>query len=468
MKAIQIIIFSSPLLSSILAVSLIILIALFFHSSSYKKISYYYQKGFAIFFLFLSPALEGRPPLNYLHPTKLAETNKTNMHYLWIPFMAFCFIILFSRIQHFLKYSISIFSLLLSKNPCFWIYATLPFFSIFWSETPDIAFAHFLAYILITPVAVYLAVQYDWQDLARFVRWSHIMIGVGSYIHQRPGSVVDWSGLTKSKNKLGGIMCLSTAFWYVNYSQAVQSKAGRWLSLLMTLVSFYLMRTGKSGGALVAVILLIGMVLSLGFIKQLSFQWAFACIASFIIVSIAATIIITDNLEAIIVEGLGKDMTLTGRTEFWPQIFARVVEKRLLTGFGYYSFWQPELGINNPAKGIFTTTGFIPPHSHNGYLEILVYFGLLGLALFTISFVINLVMAVQYLIKERLELSAIPMIFLMYLTLNNITETTIIEPTNVWVYYVMLTVRLSLDTSFNNTTATSKPKRTERLKQSFS
>ncbi|MBW4679626.1 MAG: O-antigen ligase family protein [Microcoleus vaginatus WJT46-NPBG5] len=460
MKAIQILIFSSPLLTAILAVSLIILIALLFHSSSYKKISYYYQRGFAILFLFLSPALEGRPPLNYLHPTKLAETNKTNMHYLWIPFMVFCFLILFPRISHFFKYSISIFSLLLSKNPCFWIYATLPFFSMFWSETPEIAFDHFLGYILITPVAIYLAVQYDWQDLARFMRWSHIMLGIGSYIHQRPGSVVDWSGLTKSKNKLGGIMCLSTAFWFVNYSQAVQSKAGRWLSLLMTLVSFYLMRTGKSGGALVAVILLIGMVLSLNFIKRLSFQWAFACIATFIIISIASTLVITDNLEAIVVEGLGKDMTLTGRTEFWPQIFARVVEKRLLFGFGYYSFWQPERGINNPAKGIFTTTGFIPPHSHNGYLEILVYFGLFGLILFAVSFVINLVMAVQYLMKERLELSAIPMIFLMYLTLNNITETTIIEPTNVWVYYVMLTVRLSIDTSFfNNTTIAPKPKR---------
>ena len=40
------------------------------------------------------------------------------------------------------------------------------------------------------------------------------------------------------------------------------------------------------------------------------------------VLGIIGSVYIIDNLESIVVGGLGKDLTLTGRTEFWPQLIA--------------------------------------------------------------------------------------------------------------------------------------------------
>jgi len=68
--------------------------------------------------------------------------------------------------------------------------------------------------------------------------------------------------------------------------------------------------------------MLIFLVSSLSFLSKLKFQWAFTSLVGFTVLGIIGSVYIIDNLESIVVGGLGKDLTLTGRTEFWPQLIA--------------------------------------------------------------------------------------------------------------------------------------------------
>jgi O-antigen ligase len=162
---------------------------------------------------------------------------------------------------------------------------------------------------------------------------------------------------------------------------------------------------------------------------------------------IIASVYIIDNLESIVVEGLGKDLTLTGRTEFWPQLI-EAANQRPWFGYGFDGFFQQDkLGQQTPAFFIYTASGFNPKTAHNGPISILLSFGYPGLILILLSLFTNLLLAVRQLSCTPLAESGIPIIYMVYIILNNITESTLTDLGDAWFAYVVITVRLCIDSS---------------------
>jgi len=88
---------------------------------------------------------------------------------------------------------------------------------------------------------------------------------------------------------------------------------------------------------------------------------------------------------------LGKDATLTGRTELWPYVID-LIDERPWIGWGYRSFWQQ----NNPlAVDLWNKLGWIIPESHNGLLDVLLDVGYVGCAVFAYVFLATGITAVQ-------------------------------------------------------------------------
>jgi len=442
------------MLIAILAMATILL----FQLASYKKIGLALEKSFAGLYIFISPFLT-QPPFNYLHFVNLKDPEGGMLKlipYFFYPWVVF---ILISRIKVFLSNYIDNFANILIMNPFFLLYILLPLLSTLWSIVPEETLRAGIAFSGFTAFGFYIAAQYKWEDLSRLWRWGYTAIGLASFIMKPPGAG-DFIGLTQSKNSLGGVLALCTAFWYLHYSQGAKTQKERWIALGMMFFSFYLVRANKSGSALVITIILIIAVSSLNFLKKLSFQWAFTAIICFLVVSIIMTVFVVDNLEDIIVGGLGKDLTLTGRTEFWPQLMA-AVNQRPWFGYGYDGFFQQDkLGAGTPAYFIYTPNGFQPKNPHNGGIGILLAFGWPGLILMMTSLLLNLAYAVRYLSRSTLEEAGIPICFLVSIIISNITEGYIIDIANPWLSYVMLTVRLAIDNANNSSnSSTSNPQR---------
>jgi exopolysaccharide production protein ExoQ len=74
---------------------------------------------------------------------------------------------------------------------------------------------------------------------------------------------------------------------------------------------------------------------------------------------------------------LGKDSTLTGRTYLW-ETAERVMRERPLTGVGADGFWRKELGTANSITQYFHFTTYTKFSFHNSYLENGVAFGYPG------------------------------------------------------------------------------------------
>lgn len=76
-----------------------------------------------------------------------------------------------------------------------------------------------------------------------------------------------------------------------------------------------------------------------------------------------------------LIQGLGRDATLSGRTDAWPQLIGLV--KNRLVGVGYESFW---LG-DRLEKVWVITQGLKINEAHNGYIEVFLTLGWTGVAL---------------------------------------------------------------------------------------
>jgi len=75
--------------------------------------------------------------------------------------------------------------------------------------------------------------------------------------------------------------------------------------------------------------------------------------------------------SAVILEALGKDPSLTGRTLIWEALMRKVAE-RPWTGYGFSAFWGED---SIPALEIRLETQWPVPSAHNGWIDLLVQLG---------------------------------------------------------------------------------------------
>lgn len=81
---------------------------------------------------------------------------------------------------------------------------------------------------------------------------------------------------------------------------------------------------------------------------------------------------------------LGKDSTLTGRVDIWRAVLESG-SKHPFLGYGYAGFWN---GIQGEVYNIVMKLGWLVPYSHNGFLDVWIQLGLLGLVILLIGMVV--------------------------------------------------------------------------------
>ena len=91
---------------------------------------------------------------------------------------------------------------------------------------------------------------------------------------------------------------------------------------------------------------------------------------------------------------------------------------------------------------------------NNGFIEIILDFGLIGFAAFALSFITALVQAIQYLTRPQqresvLEL-VLPILLLIFVVFPNLTERPLVENNHNWYYYIFTAVGISIKTSGKN------------------
>jgi exopolysaccharide production protein ExoQ len=123
-------------------------------------------------------------------------------------------------------------------------------------------------------------------------------------------------------------------------------------------------------------------------------------------------------------EMIGKDPTLTGRTDIWGYVIPDIYQRPWL-GWGYVAFWSPD---NPAAMQIGDSLHWFAPQAHNGILEMLLNVGLTGTALFICFWARNVRLALRSLRTSEKAMAISCLLSCIGIILVGISETVLVDP----------------------------------------
>jgi exopolysaccharide production protein ExoQ len=277
------------------------------------------------------------------------------------------------------------------KNKWIIIYFLYLGISVLWSDYPFTAFKRWVKDLgSLLMVLVVLTEQDSLQAMkTALLRCSFILVPfsvlVIKYFPELGRAYDRWThepiivGVTTNKNELGMslFVCIVSLLWlFIEVRERKKMSRNRNLKrafLALILMNVWLLSKANSSTALVCSALGCGLLLALRVprfrprIENLG-KYAIAGIALFVVLHV------TLNIGGIFVKLLGRDLTLTGRTEIWKALLKEPVNP--LIGAGHYSFWLGDR-VDRVSGG--SGSYFNLNEAHNGYLEVYLNSGLIGL-----------------------------------------------------------------------------------------
>jgi exopolysaccharide production protein ExoQ len=162
----------------------------------------------------------------------------------------------------------------------------------------------------------------------------------------------------------------------------------------------------------------------------------------------AVAVIVLVAGASVVFDALGRDATLSGRTQLWDAALdaMRAHPIRQWIGYGYSVFWSER----NPEMGdIFAQVGWFPVHGHNGYIDVYLDLGLVGLTIFIVGFVIGARRFFLLFLRANSAAEKWVLPCLIFVTLSNLTESQLLRAHMfLWIpfvgMYVSTTLRMKL------------------------
>lgn len=260
--------------------------------------------------------------------------------------------------------------------------------STFWSEIPVIALKRWAReWIAIVMALLMMSEANPRQALASLLRrcayvllpFSVVLIRYYPALgrqYSRWSGVQMWTGVTGQKNELGRLCMISVFFLlFALYqrrrgSSLVGGRYQAWIDVLIIFIGLYLLIGSNSATSVATLMVGVATFFGLRWFKMLRSsvgQIGLQALVVFLIAFGAAVPFLGGSNVAAFSSVLGRDETLTGRTEVWAEVMpAR--DRQPLLGYGFGSFWT------DARRQLYDI-----PTAHNGYLDILLEVGEVGL-----------------------------------------------------------------------------------------
>jgi exopolysaccharide production protein ExoQ len=284
----------------------------------------------------------------------------------------------------------SLADMLRARGP--WVFPLVALASVLWSDVPDATLRAAVQLIVVTGVAVLMARRVPPRGLVSSLMCALLVATAANLAFGTQRGTGDlgggegFAGLFQSKNVLGmvgAMLLLSSLAVLVDGGQRAVLRALALPGLLLGPAAMLMAKSGTSNATAALSVCVLLLVAGLG---RASSRWrgVFAAVAAVLAVLAGCYLaVFGDELRAALLDTLGKDATLTGRTYLWQRA-GDLINKDPILGVGYHAFWVQG---SMEAEGLWryghiqSRAGF---HFHNLYYQIAVELGLVGLLPFVL------------------------------------------------------------------------------------
>lgn len=337
----------------------------------------------------------------------------------------------------------------ITKDLYVWLLFAIAAFSIYWSTDPTMTKSRVIALFGTLICSLYLASRYSLKEQLDLLVWTFGIVAVTSFLlavavpsYGKMGGVHfgKWRGIYNHKNVLGKLMAPSIIVFLL---MVIKGEGKRLIYSCGLSLSVLLMIMSKSSSPLLNLIILLCALWCFRILRWRS-DFMLTTLLGTSIIAIILYTLVTANAEAI-TAFFGKDLTLSGRTNFWPLILDKI-EQRPWLGYGFGAFWQ---GLNGPSDYIWYASSFKAPNSHNGYLDLCLELGLAGLLTYLVGYFICLRKTLLYIRLVKTADAFFPSLFLIYIILANLTESTLVIQNNFFFLIqvsIFFSIRLPFET----------------------
>ncbi len=347
---------------------------------------------------------------------------------------------------------------ILLRNKILFLLTFLSFISFIWSAAPEFTLSNVRDVMMMTCFGLYFASRFTLKEQVQLIALT-LLIGaflsnifslgvpiIGKHGAEHPGA---WKGIYGDKNNFGSMMVLSSLAFFTLPKD--NSKLYKWGGFI---VSWILILLSTSKTSLVIFLLLILLV---SFYKN--FRWQGKISVIFVdlgILLFGCLSLVIFSYWTELLNSLQRDPTLTGRVPVWSFVISKLMERPLF-GYGREAFWAPNSSFAIAAGQTVTSGGWVTPHAHNGFLDIALDVGLIGLLLFLITFVIAFTRSLKQAYAAQYPEELWSLAFLCFLVMNNLTESFLLRGANLyWVLYISTAFTLSQKTFLNSKTRHTK------------
>jgi O-antigen ligase len=294
-----------------------------------------------------------------------------------------------------------------------------------WAEMPDLVFRRALGLAGTSLFGVVLAMRFSLEDQLNLLRWvfrwaAGLCIALlGAAPHYAISSGAEGGalrGIFPHKNLLGAAMALAILVeWHLSGGKS-WSRAVKGLFLCAYSALLVLSNSVTS----IVTIFLTLVVMWVFRVLYRKYRVPLVALVLFVMVTVSAFAVAGVNAE--VLTGLvGRSSDLTGRTELWDAVVS-MIHKHPILGFGFSGFWKD---ASAESAVVETHILWTPTYSHNGYLEITLSLGLLGMFLFLVGFATGVKHAWLHARAGKTVLDLWPLAFLIFFAIHNMAECTI-------------------------------------------
>jgi exopolysaccharide production protein ExoQ len=319
------------------------------------------------------------------------------------------------------------------------LYVALIFISLSWSVHPDITLRRGVGYVLSILVAAYIVTRFTEKDRMKVITSAFAIAALGSLLfvvifpdygimstRKLAGA---WRGVFAHKNSLGSAM--STAVFAVLYLIALD-RIRMWRVVWLVIFSVLVIMSRSITALLVTMIYIPGTLVYL--------FWRKDRLVGAIVATLAALLVILVQLAiwddaSLVLNFLGKDLTMTGRTDLWLATIDLIKQKPLL-GWGFMATWNP---TDPEFAAIQDQFDWISPGAHNGLLDITLQLGLVGAGILLAIILIGASRSIRCCKRGILPLGWFSLMFVASTFLSNAMEGTMGQTQNIdWVIFNVL------------------------------